>query len=70
MEHFLGGVTKHRINTMFRTKNKHGYFLSTQVATLIVIFTTVIMDIPHTVMMEVVNAKVGIYPLRQLRNLR
>ena len=34
-----------------------------------VIVTTVIMDISHTVRMEVVNAKVGIYPLRQFTKL-
>ena len=27
VEHFLGGVTKRRINMMFRTNSKHGYFL-------------------------------------------
>ena len=26
VEHFLGGVSKHRINTMFWTNLKHGYW--------------------------------------------
>ena len=26
VEHFLGGVSKHRINTMFWTNSKHGYW--------------------------------------------
>ena len=30
-----------------------------------VIITSVMMDIYHTVLMEVVNVQVGIYPLRQ-----
>ena len=24
VEHFIGGVTKHRINTMFQMNSKHG----------------------------------------------
>ena len=34
-----------------------------------VIITTVIMDIYHIVIMEVVNVKVGIYPLQQFTKL-
>lgn len=35
----------------------------------IVLFTIVMMKIYHTVLMEVVNVKVGIYPLRQFTKL-